>query len=163
MAEIEYPGVAKLVSRLVWECRGCIRDRVRRNAAKPCDACVCGAFPDCRKRQKAALTTGMTTDRKNFDFPSRRGIMAEIEYPGIAKLVSRLVWENTTSRINKLNNITGCSAVGSAPALGAGCRRFESCHSDHLSQKNRLKRRFFCVISSIFEVCLTTSQLWPER
>ena len=25
--------------------------------------------------------------------------------------------------------------------------RFESCHSDHLSQKNRLKRRFFCVKS----------------
>ena len=48
-------------------------------------------------------------------------------------------------------------------SLGAGCRRFESCHSDHFSQKNRLKRRFFCVISSIFEVCLTTSQLWSER
>ena len=30
-----YPGIAKLVSRLVWECRGGIRDRVRRNAAKP--------------------------------------------------------------------------------------------------------------------------------
>ena len=42
---------------------------------------------------KAALTTGMTTDRKIFDFPPCRGIMAEIEYPGIAKLVSRLVWE----------------------------------------------------------------------
>ena len=28
---------------------------------------------------------------------------------------------------------SGCSAVGSAPALGAGCRRFESCHSDHKS------------------------------
>ena len=27
-------------------------------------------------------------------------------------------------------DISGCSAVGSAPALGAGCRRFESCHSD---------------------------------
>ena len=26
--------------------------------------------------------------------------------------------------------LSGCSAVGSAPALGAGCRRFESCHSD---------------------------------
>ena len=25
-------------------------------------------------------------------------------YPGIAKLVSRLVWENTPSRINELNN-----------------------------------------------------------
>jgi len=35
----------------------------------------------------------MTTDRKNFIFTVRRGIMAEIEYPGIAKLVSRLVWE----------------------------------------------------------------------
>ncbi len=34
----------------------------------------------------------MTTDRKNFIFTPRRGIMAEIEYPGIAKLVSRLVW-----------------------------------------------------------------------
>ena len=42
---------------------------------------------------KAALTTGMTTDRKNFIFTPRRGIMAENEYPGIAKLVSRLVWE----------------------------------------------------------------------
>ena len=42
---------------------------------------------------KAALTTGLTTDRNIFDFPSRRDIMAAIEYPGIAKLVSRLVWE----------------------------------------------------------------------
>ena len=33
----------------LWECRGGIRDRVRKNAAKPCDACVCGTFPDCRK------------------------------------------------------------------------------------------------------------------
>ena len=32
--------------------------------------------------------------------------------------------------------------------LGAGCRRFESCHSDHLSQKNRLKKRLFKVFWS---------------
>ena len=25
---------------------------------------------------------------------------------------------------------SGCSAVGSAPGLGPGCRRFKSCHSD---------------------------------
>ena len=25
---------------------------------------------------------------------------------------------------------TGCSAVGSVPGLGPGCRRFESCHPD---------------------------------
>ena len=47
MVGIEYPGIAKLVSRLVWERRGGIRDRVRRNAAKPCDACVCGISPGC--------------------------------------------------------------------------------------------------------------------
>ena len=52
-----------------------------------------GFSPIAENGTKAVLTTGMTTDRKIFDFPSRRGIMAEIEYPGIAKLVSRLVWE----------------------------------------------------------------------
>ena len=58
-----------------------------------------GFSPAAESGTKAVLTTGMTTDRKNFIFSARRGIMAEIEYPGIAKLVSRLVWENTTSRI----------------------------------------------------------------
>ena len=52
-----------------------------------------GFPPVAENGTKAALTTGMTTDRKNFIFTVRRGIMAEIEYPGIAKLVSRLVWE----------------------------------------------------------------------
>ena len=42
---------------------------------------------------KTALTTGMTTDRKNFIFSVRRGIMAEIEYPGVAQLVGRDIWE----------------------------------------------------------------------
>ena len=50
---------------------------------------------------KVALTTGMTTDRKIFDFLPRRGIMAEIEYPGIAKLVSRLVWDQETVRSSR--------------------------------------------------------------
>lgn len=50
-----YPGIAKLVSRLVWECRGGIRDRVRRNAAKPCDTCVCWISPGCRKRHKSGF------------------------------------------------------------------------------------------------------------
>ena len=43
----------------------------------------------------------MTTDRKIFDFLPRRGIMAEIEYPGIAKLVSRLVWDQETVRSSR--------------------------------------------------------------
>ena len=32
--------------------------------------------------------------------------------------------------------LTGCSAVGSALALGARCRRFDSCHSDQNSSLN---------------------------
>lgn len=35
----------------------------------------------------------MTTDRKNFIFTPRRGIMAEIEYPGVAQLVGRDIWD----------------------------------------------------------------------
>ena len=77
MAEIEYPGVAQLVGRDIWECRGGIRDGARRNAAKPCDTGDSRFFPVAENGTKAALTTGMTTDRKNFDFLPRRGIMAE--------------------------------------------------------------------------------------
>ena len=54
--------------------------------------------------RKAALTTGLTTDRKNFDFRPGRGIIAKTEYPGVAQLVGRDIWENTPSRINELNN-----------------------------------------------------------
>lgn len=43
-----------------------------------------------------------------------------------------LVGSNPTSGTN-LN--TECSAVGSAPALGAGCREFESPHSDHFNNR----------------------------
>ena len=35
----------------------------------------------------------MTTDRKIFIFTARRGIMAEIEYPGVAQLVGRDIWD----------------------------------------------------------------------
>ena len=60
-----------------------------------------GLSPVAKGGTKAALTTGMTTDRKIFDFLPRRDIMAEIEYPGIAKLVSRLVWDQETVRSSR--------------------------------------------------------------
>ena len=41
------------------------------------------------------------------------------------------VWEDTPGQSH--NFISGCCAVGSAPALGARCREFESPHSDHRS------------------------------
>ena len=60
-----------------------------------------GFLPIAENGTKAALTTGMTTDRKIFDFLPHRDIMAEIEYPGIAKLVSRLVWDQETVRSSR--------------------------------------------------------------
>ena len=60
-----------------------------------------GLSPVAEGGTKAALTTGLTTDRKIFDFPPCRDIMAEIEYPGIAKLVSRLVWDQETVRSSR--------------------------------------------------------------
>ena len=62
---------------------------------------IAGFPPVAENGTKAALTTGMTTDRKIFIFTPRRGIMAEIEYPGIAKLVSRLVWDQETVRSSR--------------------------------------------------------------
>ena len=70
--------------------------------------------------------------------------------PGIAQLVARQLWENTPRQSH--NFISGCCAVGSAPALGAGGPGFESPHSDQILQKNRLNRRFFCIFSSVFSI-----------
>ena len=51
-----------------------------------------------------------------------------------------------SSECGALTILSGCSAVGSAPALGAGCRRFESCHSDQtLCRLNiTFERYFYC-------------------
>ena len=73
-------------------------------------------------------------------------------------MVARLLWEDTPGQSH--NFISGCCAVGSAPALGAGGPGFESPHSDHLSQKNRLNRRFFCVLSSAFVVLVIAVLRW---
>ena len=62
---------------------------------------IAGLPPVAENGTKAALTTGMTTDRKIFDFLPRRGIMTEIEYPGIAQLVARLIWVQEAERSNR--------------------------------------------------------------
>ena len=36
-----------------------------------------------------------------------------------------------------------CGAAGSARALGARCRRFESCHLDHFGSKKQFLEPFF--------------------
>ena len=42
----------KIRRRMVWECRGRIRDGARRNAAKPCDTCDCGISANISVRRK---------------------------------------------------------------------------------------------------------------
>ena len=43
----------------------------------------------------------MTTDRKSFDFLPHRDIMAEIEYPGVAQLVERHIWDVEAARSSR--------------------------------------------------------------
>ena len=54
---------------------------------------IAGFSPVAENGTKAALTTGMTTDRKNFIFTVRRGIMEKSKYPGVAQLVGRDIWD----------------------------------------------------------------------
>ena len=42
----------------------------------------------------------MTTDRKIFDYLPRRGIMAEIEYPGVVQLIERVVWDHEAESLS---------------------------------------------------------------
>ena len=63
-----YPGIAKLVSHLVWECRGGIRGRARRNATKPCNTGNSGFFPGCRKRHKSGFDHINDHRQKNLYF-----------------------------------------------------------------------------------------------
>lgn len=96
-----YPGVAQLVARLLWERRavsGTGQGETPQSLVTPAFA---GLSSVAENGTKVVLTTGMTTDRKIFDVPSRRDIMAIIEYPGIAKLVSRLVWDQETVRSSR--------------------------------------------------------------
>ena len=52
-----------------------------------------GFPPVAENGTKAALTTGMTTGRKNFIFTVLRGIMEKSKYPGVAQLVGRDIWD----------------------------------------------------------------------
>ena len=42
----------------------------------------------------------MTTDRKIFDFPLRRGIMEKTEYPGVVQLIERVVWDHEAESLS---------------------------------------------------------------
>ena len=96
---------------------------------------------------KAALTTGMTTNRKIFIFTPRRGIMAEIEYPGIAKLVSRLVWDQETVRSSRTTRtkipLKSMISEGFSYSLSIAAQIPRLSFSTYLFDKCRLNIVFF--------------------
>ena len=100
---------SKNLSVPIWECRGCIRDRVSRNAAKPCNTGVCWFCPSCWKRHKNSFDHINDHRQKNLS---------------IAQILC----------YNVQNQISGYSAVGSALDLGSRGRAFESLYSDQMNE-----------------------------
>ena len=63
--------------------------------------------------RKTALTTGLTTDRKIFDFRPQRGIIAKTEYPGVVQLIERAVWDREAESLSlstRTKNLQHCCA-----------------------------------------------------
>ena len=60
-----------------------------------------------------------------------------------------------TIKADKKVNTSGCSAAGSAPHLGCGCRRFDSCHSD---QNNG-----FISVETVIFLFLNGRRVEPEK
>ena len=61
---------------------------------------IVGFFPVAENGIKAALTTGMTTDRKNFHLRPQRGIIAKTKYPGVVQLIERAVWDREAESLS---------------------------------------------------------------
>ena len=53
----------------------------------------------------------MTTDRKNFIFTARRGIIAKTEYPGVAQLVGRHIWDVEAARSSRATRTKKTSEI----------------------------------------------------
>ena len=127
---------------VIWECRGAIRDRARRNAAKPCNTCVYRISLGCRKRHKSGFDHRNDHRQKIFDFHPHRGIMAEIEYPGVAKLVSRLIWVQETGRSSRPTRtkipLKSLISEGFSYSLSIAAQEVSLSFLTHLFDKRRL-------------------------
>ena len=134
--------MVQLIECVVWECRGDTRGVARQTAAKSCDTCVCGTFSDCRKRHKSGFDHRNDHRQKIFDFHPHRGIMAEIEYPGVAKLVSRLIWVQETGRSSRPTRtkipLKSLISEGFSYSLSIAAQEVSLSFLTHLFDKRRL-------------------------
>ena len=101
-----------------------------------------GFGPIAENGTKAALTTGMTTDRKIFDFLPRRGIMAEIEYPGVVQLIERVVWDHEAASLSLAtrtkNPLKSWISEGFFLSLSIAAQEVSLSFLTHLFDKRRL-------------------------
>ena len=88
-----YPGIAKLVSRLVWECVDPIHARLGQKPGRPYNTGDSGFSSGCRKRHKSGFDHINDHRQKNLYFYRSPWYHGEIEYPGVAQLVGRDIWE----------------------------------------------------------------------
>ena len=99
--------------------------------------------------RKTALTTGLTTDRKNFHFRPQRGIIAKTEYPGVAELVPRRIWDAEIARSSRVtrtkNPLKSMISEGFAFSLFIAAQRVRA-HAN-------LKSPIFMFVIAIFYVC----------
>ena len=109
-----------------------------------------GPSPIAESGTKAALTTGMTTDRKIYDFLLCCGIMTKIEYPGIAKLVSRLVWDQETVRSSRTTRtktpLKSLISEGFSYSLSIAAQTLNLSFSTYLFDKCRLNIVIFAEV-----------------
>ena len=103
---------------------------------------VTPAFAGFPPIAESGIKAALTTDRKIFDFLPRRGIMAEIEYPGIAKLVSRLVWDQETVRSSRTTRtkipLKSLISEGFSYSLSIATQILRLSFSTYLFDKHRL-------------------------
>ena len=95
-----------------------------------------------RKKEKHRTVRAKARAYRSARTVSKRGVRADICTPGGAFFQTRLCAEGkteSTPRRADRKTESGCSAVGSARGLGPRCRRFESCHSDHLCSTKKLQ------------------------
>ena len=76
----EYPGLAQLVARVVWEREAGVRATLPKNPGKLWDAKADGVLPLAGNWSKTGVDP-------IFDHSWK------IPYPGVAQLVARLLWE----------------------------------------------------------------------
>ena len=91
---------------------------------------------------KAVLTTGLTTDRKIFDFLPRRGIMIEIEYPGVVQLIERVVWDHEAESLSLSTRtkipLKSLISEGFSYSLSIAAQEVSLSFLTHLFDKRRL-------------------------